>query len=531
MSKVLVTGGAGFIGSHLVDALIEEGHQVVVVDNLSTGSVLNLNGFAKLYEVDVLSEKLDEVFEIEKPEYVFHLAAQISVTSSFRDSVNDGNNNIIGSLHVLERCVKHEVKKIMFSSSAAVYGDTVTIPTTEDTPTKPTSPYEISKLTTEDYIRLFSKEHGLQYTIFRYANAFGPRQTAEGEAGVISIFLDKLLKGQKVEIHGDGSQTRDFVYVADLVKANLAAMKNDINDTYNISSNAPTKIKDLFYILKELVGSNIGPEYVHDAPIGIKDSQLCNAKACEHLELTITKSLEEALSETVAHMKQQILPNDVWIVMAAYNESKRIGKVLSALNAVTSNIVVVDDFSTDNTSQIAKKYKCHVVRHPINFGQGAALQVGNEYALSKGAKVIVHFDGDGQMQIKDIWPMIEPIQNGEVQVTMGSRFIGKAHDNVPLTKKYLIHKPAIYLNWMLTGMKMSDAHCGFRALSDEAAKKCVFTQDRMAHATEILDLVRTHNLSYKEVPVDILYHEYGQSFGKGFIIIKDLLLSKLHKHR
>src|SRR5690606_11484653 len=139
----------------------------------------------------------------------------------------------------------------------------------------------------------------------------------------------------------------------------------------------------------------------------------------------------------------------------------------------------------------ASQYKCHVIRHPINYGQGAALQTGMDYAVQQGAEVLVHFDGDGQMQIKDIEPIVEPILKGEVDVTMGSRFL-KDQDNVPLTKKYFIHKPAIYLNWLLTGMKMTDAHCGFRALSRDAAKKCVFKQDRMAHATEILDLVKTH---------------------------------------
>ena len=202
--------------------------------------------------------------------------------------------------------------------------------------------------------------------------------------------------------------------------------------------------------------------------------------------------------------------------------------MLKALSALTPNIVVIDDYSKDKTSEIARQYTKHVIRHPINYGQGAALSAGMEYALRMGAEYLVHFDSDGQMQIKDIWPMIQPLMSGEAQVTMGSRTLSK-NSQTPWAKKLFIHTPAIALNWLLTGMWMSDAHCGFRALNREAAQKCIFKQDRMAHATEILDLVKTHKLKYKEVPVDIIYNHFGQSFSKGFIIIKHLLIGKVLK--
>ncbi len=530
MSKILVTGGAGFIGSHLVDELIEQGHQVAVVDDLSTGRISNLNGHANFYEMSIESKDLERVFKIEKPDYVYHLAAQISVGDSFRDMVHDGNSNIIGSLNLFENCVKYNVKKVIFSSTSAVYGANENLPIKENFPTKPISPYGISKLTVETYLQLFNKEHNLDYVILRYANAFGPKQTPDGEAGVISVFIDNFLKGQKSIIHGNGDQTRDFVFVKDIVKANLSALKEGVVGIYNVSSNSETKIKDLYYTLKDIIGTDIGPNYDESMSCGVERSLLCNEKACMDLDLVINQSLEEALTHTVEYFKNKNLNNKVWIIMAAYNESQRIGKVLKALNGITDNIVVVDDYSKDNTSQAASKYRCHVVKHPINYGQGAALQAGMEYALSQGAEVLVHFDGDGQMQIKDIEKMVRPILDGEVDVTFGSRFLeGANNDNIPWTKKYFIHKPAIYLNWILTGMKMSDAHCGFRAMSAKAAKMCEIKEDRMAHATEILDLVRTARVSYKEVPVDILYHEYGQSFGKGFVIIKDLLVSKLTK--
>ncbi|MCC6639239.1 NAD-dependent epimerase/dehydratase family protein, partial [Candidatus Falkowbacteria bacterium] len=252
MSKVLVTGGAGFIGSHLVDRLVELGHQVVVVDNLSTGRLSNLNGFAKLYEMNIEDKKLADVFDAERPEIVFHMAAQISVTASFKDIIKDGNANIIASLNVLEQCVKFGVKKIIFSSSAAVYGDNPELPLREDHVPAPASPYAISKLTTEEYIKLFHKQHKLGYTILRYANVYGPRQTADGEAGVISIFIDRLLKGQQPTITGDGNQTRDFVFVQDVVSANVAAMNSDKSGIYNVSTNSQVKINELYSTLRQL---------------------------------------------------------------------------------------------------------------------------------------------------------------------------------------------------------------------------------------------------------------------------------------
>jgi dTDP-4-dehydrorhamnose reductase len=428
----------------------------------------------------------------------------------------------------LEKAAKHKAKKILYVSSAAVYGDVKELPVQEHNPTNPKSPYAISKLTSEGYVRHYSEQHGLEYAIVRPSNIFGPRQQPGGEAGVITIFMNKMLKGDVPVITGDGSQTRDFIYVEDAVKGFIAAMHGDVG-LYNISSNTQTSINDLYRTLQTIIGAEIDPKYDPTVDCGIVHSRLCNQKAMEKLQFTAQKAFHEALDTTVQHFKNNGLPKNVWLVMAAYNEGERIGKVLKALNVITENIVVVDDCSKDNTSEVAKQYKCHVVRHPINFGQGAALQAGNDYAVAQGAEVIVHFDGDGQMQIKDIEPMITPILSGEADVTMGSRFLGSTQSNVPFTKRYFIHKPAIYLNLLLTGMKMSDAHCGFRALSREAAQKCVFKQDRMAHATEILDLVKTHNLRHKEVPVDILYHHYGQRFSKGFIILKDLLISKLHK--
>ncbi len=218
--------------------------------------------------------------------------------------------------------------------------------------------------------------------------------------------------------------------------------------------------------------------------------------------------------------------NKIWIVIPAYNEAKNIGGVTSLLKEVTTNIVVVDDCSADNTFEVVNNSGVYLLRHFINRGQGAALQTGTEFALRQGAEIIVHFDADGQMQVKDIAKVIEPIIKGEAEIVFGSRHLNK-QNKTPWTKKYFIHYPAIIFNWLFTGVKLTDAHCGFRALSRKVAAKIEITQDGMAHATEILDLVRQNDCKYQEVPVEILYHEYGQRFGSGLRIIRDLLLAKI----
>lgn len=221
-----------------------------------------------------------------------------------------------------------------------------------------------------------------------------------------------------------------------------------------------------------------------------------------------------------------MLNDKVWIVIPAYNESRNISGVISKLKEVTANIVVIDDCSSDNTYEIVKGLNVKLLKHIVNRGQGAALQTGNEHALSQGAGIIVHFDADGQMQVKDIANVIAPILNGQAEVVFGSRFLG-IKSKIPWTKKYFIHFPAKLFNWLFTGVRLTDAHCGFRALSRKAGEKIVITQDGMAHATEILEQVQLHNLKYLEVPVEILYHEYGQRFSSGFRIIRDLIFAKV----
>jgi UDP-glucose 4-epimerase len=253
--KVLVTGGAGFIGSHVVDRLVEEGHHVVVVDNLSTGKRKNVNRAASLYKLDIQSGRLERVFRNERPNIVIHLAAQVSVRRSIEDSMFDAQVNVLGTINVLQQAVWHGAKKVVFSSSGgAIYGEQETYPAPESHATTPVSPYGVSKLCGEHYLSYFQRTSGIQVVSLRYANVYGPRQDPEGEAGVVAIFIQKMLNNEQPIINGNGRQSRDFVFVDDVVEANVAAMGQDSQGVFNVGTGAETSINELFRILASLTG-------------------------------------------------------------------------------------------------------------------------------------------------------------------------------------------------------------------------------------------------------------------------------------
>ena len=254
--KVLVTGGAGFIGSHLVDRLILEGHDSVVVDNLVTGKRRNINRAARFYKMDVQSWRLGRAFRNERPNVVMHLAAQMDVRKSVEDPMFDAQVNVLGTLNVLQQAVKHGVRKVIFSSSGgAIYGEQETYPAPETHVLRPLSPYGLSKLCGEQYLSYFQRVSGLQAVSLRYANVYGPRQDPEGEAGVVAIFIQKMLNNEQAVINGNGRQTRDFVFVDDVVEANLAMMGQETQGTYNVGTGVETSINDLYRILVQHTGS------------------------------------------------------------------------------------------------------------------------------------------------------------------------------------------------------------------------------------------------------------------------------------
>jgi UDP-glucose 4-epimerase len=247
--KILVTGGAGFIGSQVADELIDRGNDVVIIDNLSTGFEYNVNPKAKFIKADITDfEKIEKIFSEESPEIVYHFAAQIDVRKSVSDPLFDARTNIMGTLNLIKISNDIKLKKFIFSSTGgAIYGDTDVRPTPENHPEWPLSPYGIAKLATDKFLNYYSEVFGLKYVSLRYGNVYGPRQNPYGEAGVVAIFLNKMLNGGQPVINGDGNQTRDYVYVKDVVKANILSLENiDKVGIYNVGTSIEISVNDLF---------------------------------------------------------------------------------------------------------------------------------------------------------------------------------------------------------------------------------------------------------------------------------------------
>ncbi|MFC1963362.1 NAD-dependent epimerase/dehydratase family protein [Chloroflexota bacterium] len=302
--KILVTGGAGFIGSHVVDALINLGHEVVVIDNLSSGRRENLNPAAKFYELSIRDESLSAIFEQEKPEIVNHHAAQIEVRKSTDDPVFDAEENILGSLNVIVNSLRSGVKRIIYASSGgAVYGDPEYLPADEKHPVNPVSQYGVSKHAVEHYLYLYSVLHGIEHIILRYANVYGPRQNPHGEAGVISIFAALMLSGQRPSIFGPGDKTRDYIHVSDIVKANILALEKEKNAIYNIGTGVETSDQEIFDTLAKVLGYSGTPIY---APVRTGEVyRIClNAdNARQELGWSSKIALEEGMEQTAEYYR------------------------------------------------------------------------------------------------------------------------------------------------------------------------------------------------------------------------------------
>ncbi len=259
--RALVTGGAGFIGSHITDALIAAGHTVTVVDDLSRGRRAQINPGATFVELDITAPELAAAFAEARPEVVFHAAAQIDVRESVRDPLHDADVNVVGTVNVLRAAVDAGSRRVVFASSGgAIYGDTDVIPTPEDHPCLPASPYGTAKLCAEAYGGTFSRQADLEFVALRYANVYGPRQDPHGEAGVVAIFATRLVHGAPVVINGDGTQSRDYVHVHDVVRANLAAVDGPTG-VYNIGTGVETDVNTVYQMLAAAAGVSAGAEH------------------------------------------------------------------------------------------------------------------------------------------------------------------------------------------------------------------------------------------------------------------------------
>ncbi len=304
--NVLVTGGAGFIGSHLVDAYLAQGHEVAVIDNLSSGRRENVNPAARFYQADIGDPAVDEILARERPQLVNHHAAQIDVRRSVADPEQDIQSNITGLVRLISSCVEHRAESFVFASTGgAIYGEPESNPVAESAPVRPLSPYGIDKHTGELYLRYFEATRGLKVRILRYANVYGPRQDPHGEAGVVAIFINAMLDHHRPQIFGDGTQQRDFVYVGDVVRASLAAPNAPNSDPINIGTGVLTSINELYHALCDATGFREPPIYQDSRRGEVLSIALDRAHAYERLGWSPQMGLSEGLQHTVDHLRNR----------------------------------------------------------------------------------------------------------------------------------------------------------------------------------------------------------------------------------
>ncbi|HUO04736.1 MAG TPA: NAD-dependent epimerase/dehydratase family protein [Candidatus Binataceae bacterium] len=306
--RILVTGGAGFIGSNTVDALVREGAgPVTVLDNLSAGKRHQVNPKATFYDVDLRDgKKVTEVIGWSKPEVIIHLAAQMDVRRSVADPAFDAQVNLVGFLNLMEAARSHSLKRVIFSSTGgAIYGEQEKFPCNENHPRRPVSPYGVAKLSTEAYLFFYHAQYGIDYLALRYANVYGPRQDPHGEAGVVAIFCGRLLDGERCAIYGGGKQTRDYVYVGDVVRANLAALNAKATGAINIGTGVETSVNQLYKTLAAVAGVKSAPVYQPARPGEQSRSVISPARAKKELGWRPEKKLADGLAETFKYFKER----------------------------------------------------------------------------------------------------------------------------------------------------------------------------------------------------------------------------------
>ncbi len=305
--KILVTGGAGFIGSHVVDRFIALGHEVHIFDNLSTGKEENINKAAKFHNVDITGDEAREIILKEKFDVIDHHAAQISVVNSVANPLNDAKANILGTLNIIQAACAAKVKKMIFiSSGGAVYGEKQNFPIGENELPMPQSPYAISKLAGEHYLRVLCQSAGVEYVTLRYSNVFGPRQDPHGEAGVVAIFSKLMISGKIPNIYGDGSAVRDYIYVKDVAEVNAIALEKVKNLEVNVSTAVGTSVNRLFAMMAEIIGFDKKPQYLPKRSGELDTSVIDNRKCIELLDFNPAYHIMEGLRETIHYFRMEL---------------------------------------------------------------------------------------------------------------------------------------------------------------------------------------------------------------------------------
>lgn len=303
--RVLITGGAGFVGSHIADACLARGYQTSIIDNLASGRRDHIPIGAEWIHADIASDPLDPIFEKVNPEIVFHLAANASVSLSVKNPQLDQHINIQGTIRLLEAARKYNVRKVIYASSAAIYGNPTYLPIDENHPIAPISPYGISKYVPELYLNTYKHLHQLNFTALRYANIYGPRQIAEGEGGVVAIFTDRVVRGEPILIQGDGDQTRDFIYISDIVAANLAAIDHGDGGIYNIGTGLVTSINKLVETMQQLTEARIDVQHTAPREGDIRHSYFNIQSAQDGLQWEPKITLEEGLRNTLKYYNER----------------------------------------------------------------------------------------------------------------------------------------------------------------------------------------------------------------------------------
>lgn len=304
--KIMVTGGAGFIASHVSEGYLRAGHTVVIVDDLSTGKRENVPEGARFYQCDITDqEAVERIVAEERPEIINHHAAQMDVRRSVREPMFDARVNIVGALGLLEIAVKHKVRKVLYASTGgASYGEVSTVPVNESHPAAPICHYGVSKLTFERYLFLYRYLYGLNYTVMRYPNVYGPRQNPRGEAGVVAIFALQMLRGDQPTIFGDGSKTRDYVFVEDIVKANILLLEKGDGEILNLGTGTPTSDYDIFELVRAAASYEGEPRYAPNRPGEVPQIALDARKAQAISGWVAETRLKEGIARTVDFIRQ-----------------------------------------------------------------------------------------------------------------------------------------------------------------------------------------------------------------------------------